>query len=229
MHKNIFWLDDKPDFLSIQNIKKLSDGKINRGTLLENTVFAYDYSSAEDILKSGKYSFDLHIIDADFPLKIDNSQREVVEEYIRKMREQKGYIGDIDGGFKNQYYNAFVEFVMDNILPQNKNFVIHSMSSEAEKLSCLLGWPFYAKFSLKVFEVPVKRREVFYHNDVTSCVPGEMFEKIYSFIKKSKRWEPHDSLEGFFQSKEIPELKKNWEYGDYRDLVRKRIVPLFED
>jgi len=231
MNHKIFWLDDEPNFPSIIDIEELSKGRMSRKKLLENTVFAYDYSSAEEILKNNSDNFSLYIIDGDFPLNMRETQKIITKDYIENLKKGRDISGDLRTSidFENHYPSAFVEFVIDNVLPKKRNFVIHSMSREAEKLSCLLGWPFYAKVSLKGISPPKKRKkEIFYHTEVTKCVPNRIFDKVYRFIQDSEKWKPVESTPNFFQSKEISDLKKDWKHGDYKDLVNQRIIPLFE-
>lgn len=228
MHKKIFWLEDHPDIGAINLIEDLSQGRLSAKKLLENTFFAYDFNSAKEILISKENRFDLYITDGDFPLAMEDSQRRRVDNFLREVYENGKKINILEGGFKDQHYNAFVEFALEYLL--DKPFVVHSMSEDAKRLSFLLGWQFYEKGYLeKGSEKPYFLNEkIFYHSDITSSLPGEVFDKAYTFIKNSSRWESCEGMPNFFKLKKISELPDIWVWGNSRSLIQDRIVPLFE-
>lgn len=228
MHKKIFWLEDHPHFGTIEDIWELSGKKISKKTLLENSVFAYDFVSAEKILSSGD-EFDLYITDGDFPRDMPESQKRRVDDYLKKLKdiEECEYAGYLEGGFQNQYPNAFVELGINHFL--DKNFVVHSMSRDAKVLSFLLGWPFYAKYlGDEKFDMSSENQNLFYHNDVTGKLPPRIFDKVYDFISKNPLWQPSKNHPKFFELRKNPEMIESWEHGGAKELVQNRIVPLFE-
>jgi hypothetical protein len=223
MHKKIFWIEDHPKIYTIESIEGLSNGKINAKTLIGNTTFAHDFVSAEKVLKSDD-TFDLYITDGDFPMIMKDSQKKRVNDYLEKISNSNRY-ASLDGGFKDQYYNAFVEIVLDYLL--DKNFIVHSMSQSANALSFLFGWPFYGKNTGEGnYGIPFGNRQFIFHNDATGKLNKEARKKSYNFISKSSRWSP-SRQEGFFEMRREDSID-NWEHGGSLDLVQKHILPLFK-
>lgn len=222
--KKIFWLDDHPNISAISDIKLLSDSQITRRLLLENVIFAHDFSSGEEILSSKENDFGLYIVDGDFPTKIDSEQKLKVQNFLRELEKNEEHYQPLEGGFKNQYYNAFVEFCLRFL--KEKIFVIHSMSQDAQELAFLLGWPFYTKLSNYQNKRDLLGKE-FYHNDLTSRVPPKIFEVVYEFIKTNPRWQRDELIRNFFKLKVNQKLLDEWEFGDSRDLVVNYLIPYF--
>jgi len=224
MHKKIFWLEDHPSFWTIEGIEELSEGKIKKGYLLDNTTFAYDYVSAEKILKSGD-TFDLYITDWDFPAKMRESQKERIDAFFDELRV--GEPGKLEGGFRDSYYGAGAEFSFRYLL--DKNFVVHSMSSDAKRLTFLLGWSMYEKHAWRdKLEIPFQNKNKFSHFDVTGNLAKRVFDIAYSYLKNNPEWKPSDRHPEFLDTYKTPEMIERWEHGGPGDLVRDRIVPLFE-
>jgi len=225
--KKIFWLDDHLDFSTITSIEDLSEGLITPSTLVKNTSFAYDFESGKKLLSSRDKGFELYIIDGDFPQIMEPNQIERVENFLSVFGKGVHRHNRLEGGFRNQYYNAFIEFCLKYL--HDKNFVIHSMSLDAKKLSFLLGFPFYAKGRREEAETPkFENRKTFYHNDVTSYT-RDNFELVYQFIQQSSRWEQCEDIPNYWELKKTPELLDEWEYGGSRELIMNRLVPLLRE
>jgi hypothetical protein len=224
--KKIFWLDDHPDILATSYIKEFSNGKVSADQLLEKTVFAYDFEMGREILASGEYQFDLHIMDGDFPRVMEQVQVQRVDKFLQKLRTG-GKRPCLEDGFKGQYYNAFVEFCLDHLL--NKEFVVHSMSRDAERLSFLLGWEFYGKGDRSKEDPPFDLEGEFWHNDFVGQVPKKVFDKIYESIKSSPRWKPVEEVPNHYRLNDPQKQYQDWVYGGADELIIDRIVPLFKD
>jgi len=221
----IFWLDDHPQFSTIKMIDDFSKGRITHKKLLEHTTFAYDFETGEEILRSGE-EFDLYIMDGDFPVQMKQEQKQRVDEFFERLKQdpENSYKSRLEGGYRDSYYSAFIEFTIKHL--QGKPFVIHSMSQEALNQSFLLGFPFYKKgLANETDKIFVKPDREIYHNEITQDVRKSFFETAYQFVKQNPRWEPVKNLDNWYQFKKENSFE-DWEFGGSEELVEKYLVPL---
>jgi len=159
MAQKIFWLEDNPDFAinclpnEFKTPQKLAD-------LAQKTIFSYDYKEAKGIVFAK--SFDLYILDADFPDVIKPRRRSRNDLYLDALKKGKDiYITPLL--LDDQVYDNFVGFYTECLSPV-MDVVVFSSSEPAAERAFSLKLPFYSKRHSR--------------------------DDIESFIKKSKTIDP---------------------------------------
>ena len=79
-YNNIFWLDDRPDFLEF--LFRRTD--LDREDLFSRVTWAYDF---EDGAKKVNTTFDLYVLDGDFPDTATDEERKTIEDCLNKIRK----------------------------------------------------------------------------------------------------------------------------------------------
>ncbi len=156
-YNKIFWLEDNPNFFFdvIAWRAKQMQRPLDIAQLLSRITLAYDFDTGKMVVKRER--FDLYILDADFPNKINEGKRAKLEEYFAKVRrkEQPAYPWETD--FKDgQVPNNFAPFYLNNLDP-GKKMIVYSMSLDAWLTAFVLDIPIYAKRSTTEEEI---RKEI---------------------------------------------------------------------
>ncbi len=150
MHKyqRIFWLDDNPGLIGMLAEIAVQDYDVpSVDALLSRVTFAYDAEEGERIVSH--QSFDLYVLDADFPINMPRDRRDYVHQFMQEARADKGNWMDFerDYGYANNTVNGdeFEQFHERCLRGITGKIVIYSSSLIAIHTARKLGLSFYSK------------------------------------------------------------------------------------
>ncbi|MBI4140617.1 hypothetical protein HY485_02150 [Candidatus Woesearchaeota archaeon] len=143
-YNKIFWLEDMPDFLEVYFHETEQTG-LKRDALLSRVTFAHDFEEGK-LKVNGSY--DLYILDADFPDVCEPIHRQKTEEYIDAIRNNKLESGKLLQCMDDTETNNFARFYRQFLAEKKSKVVVLSMSSLAPIVAFALNLPFYCKGGL---------------------------------------------------------------------------------
>ena len=146
-YQRIFWLDDNPGLIGMLAEIAVQDHNVpSVDALLSRVTFAYDAEEGESIVS--RQSFDLYVLDADFPVHMPRDRRDYVHQFMQDARTgnrnwldfEMNY-GD-EGSVKGDEFKQFHERCLRDV---SGKIIVYSSSRIAIHTACQLGLPFYAK------------------------------------------------------------------------------------
>lgn len=141
-YEHIFWLEDNPDFLDFFEILAKDIGSsLNLEQLLGKITFAHDFKDAARIVP--ERSFDLYILDADFPDEMNSLRKAELKTYLERLRQREPE-NSFTFSSTGARDNNFIKF-HDFFLRSKSKVVIYSMSYDAIRPAYDLKLPFYFK------------------------------------------------------------------------------------
>jgi hypothetical protein len=144
-YERIFWLEDNPEFLGyFQGIADSQHIPIDLVNLLNRTTFAYDHEMGREIILR-EHPFDLYVLDADIPRSLSILRRELLSDFIEKIKEQQSaQLPFIEAGPGQSYFIDFWEELLKDRTGQAK-VVVFSANLDAQVDAYQRELPFYSK------------------------------------------------------------------------------------
>jgi hypothetical protein len=175
MTNKIFWLEDNPNFLPF--MEKLCP-PLDFQDLLSRTTFAPDFNTGRQIVTAN--TFDLYLLDGDFPTELTSERKAEVEEFLKKVRTSTARTTDLkfDDGKNystNDTWNNFIPFYQKCLSP-DKKVVIYSSSLDAAVHALRLNLPFYPKSDRPDTVLKYIRSTAPLHMDVVSSRKLDQWE-----------------------------------------------------
>jgi hypothetical protein len=164
-HQKIFWLDDNPNFLE-RVLRVARQHGTTQESLFPRITFAFDRTMADEILAT--QSFDLYILDGDFPDRLPDHHRQALDAIVQKstpFSESRYYDHMEQAGVADVYSEAtvvwcnFVRVYYQHLAAQAPVVVLSSAGTPARLRAFHAGLPFYGKNGLDVkrFQEEVRR------------------------------------------------------------------------
>lgn len=148
-YHHIFWLEDSPNFFDrMEEVARQEQLSLDIPGLVRRTTFAFDLEMAVEIVS--RESFDLYILDADFPNRATDVRRERLNKYLEKVRSGSvNHLNDYpkSGDHENNVdNNGFIFYEQQRShIPDYAKVLVHSMSGAAPVLAYIFELPIYAK------------------------------------------------------------------------------------
>jgi len=174
------WVDDHPDFLE-RFVYVFGRDRVK--SVLEETTFVFDYVSAEEAL--AKNSFDMVILDGDFPYEMPQELRDQRGEYISRVITDGGVHVNMTSVLDVDSFSRFPSLYMNTLMDKEVDVVVFSANPVNFGLSYIVGVSFYLKGAMNAEDA--QERLLRYGESVDTLLKyfnEEVIEQLQEEFKK---------------------------------------------